>query len=332
MAKKKKKCKKGFPCGRSCVRKTRKNGEPTVCRSNLDSNGKKLVQTYQEYANSLKSGGAVSEAKPKPIFESRRLIEDLEGLSPEQILEKEAIAKMAVGIRPTEELLSADRPQKDIEGTDLKPKNLSREELVNLMTELHDPKTKRFDTSDGQKTLDVASNIADAIVGLGEDFLARSEFHSDDSSILFRMQTELEELRALAHATLRDGNEDHARAIISMLDKPQRKAAEMSDEAFDLSKANNAKDGSDRQPNKAIGFGSNLLMDMENLEDPFIDFVADWAALTPTDLDWMNLGGATNSARTRRDQWLGRNLDDVILQPRHIENELWKEIKAKGLV
>ncbi len=63
--KKKKTCKKGFPCGKSCISKSRK------CRSNLDGRGKKIVETYLSFLNRVELEGFMSsnplEKKPEPI-------------------------------------------------------------------------------------------------------------------------------------------------------------------------------------------------------------------------------------------------------------------------
>lgn len=65
---KRKKCKKGFPCGKTCIRKKNRKGEPTVCKSNLDARGKKIKQTYDQYVASVLGG------KPEVLLSPVELI------------------------------------------------------------------------------------------------------------------------------------------------------------------------------------------------------------------------------------------------------------------
>lgn len=62
---KKKKCVKGFPCGNSCVRKSRRDGTPTRCSSNLSASGKKVRETYGQYLLRL-----TAEKVPDKIVEA----------------------------------------------------------------------------------------------------------------------------------------------------------------------------------------------------------------------------------------------------------------------
>lgn len=68
----KKKCVKGFPCGNSCVRKSRKDGTPTKCKSNLDENGKRIRETFGQYLMRVSAKKVppkveeANEATPKP--------------------------------------------------------------------------------------------------------------------------------------------------------------------------------------------------------------------------------------------------------------------------
>ena len=53
--KERKECKKGFPCGKSCIARSRK------CKSNLDPKGKKLVETFADYVARIAIEDSVEE-------------------------------------------------------------------------------------------------------------------------------------------------------------------------------------------------------------------------------------------------------------------------------
>ena len=57
---KKKKCKTGFSCGRTCIRRS------STCRSNLDANGKKVIENYPKFIARIKAEQAGGVA-PTPI-------------------------------------------------------------------------------------------------------------------------------------------------------------------------------------------------------------------------------------------------------------------------
>ena len=55
----KRKCVRGWPCGNTCITRKKK------CRSNLNEEGKKLIETYTEYINRLQEFKKITEL-PKP--------------------------------------------------------------------------------------------------------------------------------------------------------------------------------------------------------------------------------------------------------------------------
>ena len=65
---KKKKCKAGFSCGRTCIQRKR------TCKSNLDAKGKKVVENYTQFLNRLTSESQtklVGDPKPTPKVEPK---------------------------------------------------------------------------------------------------------------------------------------------------------------------------------------------------------------------------------------------------------------------
>ena len=69
--KKKKKCKDGFSCGRSCIQRSR------TCKSNLSAEGKKVIENYPQFIARIKAekGGAVTrQPKATPPKATQRAI------------------------------------------------------------------------------------------------------------------------------------------------------------------------------------------------------------------------------------------------------------------
>lgn len=68
MATKKKECKKGWGCGKTCIAKTRR------CSSDLDENGKKVRETYDEYVARISGAVAPTKTKTKKAAKVKKVV------------------------------------------------------------------------------------------------------------------------------------------------------------------------------------------------------------------------------------------------------------------
>lgn len=66
MKRKAPKCKKGFPCGRTCISKIHN------CYANLSTKDSKLVETYSQFINRLVGIGTSERETPEPLLEKEK--------------------------------------------------------------------------------------------------------------------------------------------------------------------------------------------------------------------------------------------------------------------